>query len=590
MKKMLTVTSILLLLMIAATLVPAPAVAQDEVTCESDVVVQADDWLSKIADKFYGNVLAFPAIADATNAKAASDDSYTTISDVNIIEPGWKLCLPSTAEVQDLLTEEVMVAAPREGGTITVVQGPEPVSLDPTIDINKTSINVQYTMFDPLVNNTPDNEIIPWLATSWDPVEPTRWRFNLRPGVTFHNGEPFNAESVAFSIDAYNNSQGEGSKLFGFIKDVEVVDELTVDIITEAPNPIVPRTMAFLMALPPKYYAEQGPEAFTLTPVGTGPFVFDEWQTGVQIKVTANPDYWRGAPRLDEVVFKPAPEASTRVALLETGEADIIANVPPELADQLATKSGVSVAQTPSLRMIFVEFNPFEPPFDDVRVRQAFNHAIDKDSLINDVLGGYATRITGVVLPGWLGYDPDALTNYEYDPDKARQLLADAGYTDGLEVDFWFPIGRYLKDKEVAEAIAGQLQEVGVTSNMEGSDIGTLVQRIHTQTLPGMHFFSMAPLIMDPDYLYRTHFYSEGLNQYGWTERTDADIAAAVSTVDEAERAQIYSELDQYLTNEHVPWIYMYQQNLIYGVNDDLEWTPRSDEVIDLREAGFSSQ
>jgi ABC-type transport system substrate-binding protein len=174
MKKMLTVTSILLLLMIAATLVPAPAVAQDEVTCESDVVVQADDWLSKIADKFYGNVLAFPAIADATNAKAASDDSYTTISDVNIIEPGWKLCLPSTAEVQDLLTEEVMVAAPREGGTITVVQGPEPVSLDPTIDINKTSINVQYTMFDPLVNNTPDNEIIPWLATSWDPVEPTR--------------------------------------------------------------------------------------------------------------------------------------------------------------------------------------------------------------------------------------------------------------------------------------------------------------------------------------------------------------------------------------------------------------------------------
>jgi peptide/nickel transport system substrate-binding protein len=589
-KKVIQAITTLLFFTVTATLLSTTTLAQEAVTCESDVVVQADDWLSKIADKFYGNALAFPAIADATNAKAATDNSYTAISDVNLIEPGWKLCLPEAAEVSALLAEEEIASTTAPGGSITVVQGPEPVSLDPTVDINKTSINVQYTMFDPLVNNTPDNEIIPWLATSWEPVEPTRWRFNLREGVTFHNGEPFNAESVAFSVDAYNNSQGEGSKLFGFIQDVEVVDDLTVDIITDKPNPIVPRTMAFLMALPPQYYAEQGPEAFTLAPVGTGPFEFDEWQTGVQIKVKANPDYWRGAPRLDEVFFKPGPEASTRAALLETGEADIIANVPPELADQLATKDGLRVSQTPSLRMIFVEFNPFEPPFDDVRVRQAFNHAVDKESLINNILGNYATRIKGVVLPGWLGYNPDALTDYEYDPEKARQLLADAGYADGLEADFWFPIGRYLKDKEVAEAIAGQLQEVGVTLKMEGSDIGTLVQRIHTQTLPGLHFFSMAPLIMDPDYLYRTHFSSEGLNQYGWTERTDADIEAGISTVDEAERDRIYAELDQYLTNEHVPWIYMYQQNLIYGVNDDLEWTPRSDEIIDLRTAGFSNQ
>lgn len=589
MKKAINIINIMLLLALLLTLAPT-TLAQDAVTCESDVVVQADDWLSKIADKFYGNALAFPAIADATNAKAATDDSYATISDVNLIEPGWKLCLPEATEVSALLTEEVIASTTAQGGSITVVQGPEPVSLDPTIDINKTSINIQYTMFDPLVNNTPDNEIIPWLATSWEPVEPTRWRFNLRQGVTFHNGEPFNAESVVFSINAYQTSQGEGSKLFTSIAGAEVVDEYTVDILTEQPNPIIPRTMAFLMVLPPQDYAEKGPEQFTLAPVGTGPFSFDEWQTGVQIKVSANPGYWRGAPRLDEVIFKPAPEASTRAALLETGEADIIANVPPELADQIATKPGLRVAQTPSLRMIFVEFNPFEPPFDDVRVRQAFNHAVDKESLINDVLGGYATRITGVILPGWLGYNPDALTSYEYDPDKARQLLAEAGYADGLEVDFWFPIGRYLKDKEVAEAIAGQLQDVGVTLKMEGSDIGTLVQRIHTQTLSGLHFFSMAPLIMDPDYLYRTHFYSEGLNQYGWTERTDADIEAAVSTVDEAERDRIYSELDQYLTNEHVPWIYMYQQNLIYGVNDNLEWTPRSDEVIDLRTAGFKSQ
>ena len=482
--------------------------------------------------------------------------------------------------------------AAEEGGatnTITVVQGPEPVSLDPSVDINKTSINVQHTMMDPLVYHTPENVTIPWLATEWEPVEPNRWRISLRDDVTFHNGEPFNADSVIYSIDAYNNSQGEGSVFFQYVQEMEKVDDFTVDIITAEPNPIVPETLAFLFALPPVYHAEVGADGFSLAPVGTGPFVFSEWEQGVQIVVEANPDYWGGAPALDQVTFKPAPEASTRVAMLETGDADIIANVPPELTERVDGADGSVIAEVPSLRMIFVEFNPFEPPFDDVRVRQAFNHAVDKEALIDLVLDGHATQMTGVIIPGWLGYTPDALTEYEYDPDKARALLAEAGYADGLEVDFWFPIGRYLKDKEVAEAIAGQLQEVGVTLNMNGSDIGTLVERIHTQELSGMHFFSMAPLIMDPDYLYRTHFYSQGLNQYGWTERTDADIEAAISTVDRAEREEIYSGLDSYLTNEHVPWIYMYLQNLIYGVDENLDWQPRPDEIIDLRGAKFKN-
>lgn len=469
--------------------------------------------------------------------------------------------------------------------SITIVQGPEPISLDPSIDINKTSINVQFTMFDPLVSHSADNTTIPFLATKWEAVEPTRWRISLREGVTFHNGEPFNADSVLFSINTYNSNLGEAKTFFKYVKAMEKVDDLTLDILTETPNPTVPETLAFLHVLPPQYYAEQGAEKFTLAPVGTGPYTFVEWQQGVQIVVKANPDYWGGAPAIPQVIFKPGPEASTRVAMIETGEADIIANVPPELTERVNGAEAAAIKEVPSLRMIFVEFNPFEPPFDDVRVRQAFNYAINKQELIDVILGGHAQQQKGVIIPGWLGYNPDALTEYPYDPEKAKQLLTEAGYGDGLTVDFWFPIGRYLKDKEVAEAIAGQLQKVGVTCNMQGSDIGTLVERIHTQTLTGMHFFSMAPLIMDPDYLFRTHFYSQGLNQYGWTERTDADIQAAVSTVDVAEREKIYSELDAYLTNEHVPWIYMYLQNLIYGVSDRLEWTPRPDEIIDLRTA-----
>lgn len=492
--------------------------------------------------------------------------------------------------VQIVQVTAVPTVAPKPGRGITVVQGPEPLSLDPSVDIGKTSINVQQTILDPLVNHMSDNETIPWLATEWKAVAPTRWRIKLREGVTFHNGEPFNADSVVFSINTYNSSKGEGSKMFKYVKEAVAVDEYTVDIVTEKPNPFVPESLAFLHALPPKYYAKMGPEQFSQAPVGTGPFTFEEWQYGVQIVVRANPKYWGGAPALASVTFKPAKEASTRVAMLETGEADIISNVPPELVDRVNGAGSTVIREVPSLRMIFLEFNPFEPPFDDVRVRKAFNYAIDKASLIDDVLGGHASPMKGVNIPGWLGYKPGDLTDYPYDPKKAKALLAEAGYGDGLTVDFWYPIGRYLKDKESAEAIAGQLREVGVTLNMNGSDINTLVQRIHTQKLSGLHFFSMAPLIMDPDYLFRTHFYSKGLNQYGWTERTDKDIEAASSILVRVQREAIYSKLDAYLTNEHVPWVYMYLQNLIYGVNNSLDWQPRPDEIIDLRTAKFKTE
>lgn len=141
--------------------------------------------------------------------------------------------------------------APKPGRGITVVQGPEPLSLDPSVDIGKTSINVQQTILNPLVNHMSDNQTIPWLATEWKAVAPTRWRIKLREGVTFHNGEPFNADSVVFSINTYNSSRGEGSKMFKFVKEAVAVDEYTVDIVTEKPNPFVPESLAFLHARPP---------------------------------------------------------------------------------------------------------------------------------------------------------------------------------------------------------------------------------------------------------------------------------------------------------------------------------------------------
>ncbi|MBM3450932.1 MAG: hypothetical protein FJX78_08150 [Armatimonadetes bacterium] len=468
-------------------------------------------------------------------------------------------------------------------GKLTIVQGPEPLSMDPTMDINKTSYNIQLGLYDPLIFATPDGRLRPWIATSWTNVNPTTWRIKIRKGVTFHNGEPLNAESVAFSIEQYNRSRGEGNKYFQFIKGTKAVDAETLEITTDGPIPATPTMLGFLFVLPKNYYTQVGPERFGVEPVGSGPVKMQGWQRGVRLVVVRNEKYWRGVLPIEEITYRPAPEASTRVAMLLTGEADIIANIPPEQIPRIEA-GRMRVIRQPSLRKLFVEFNMKQRPLDDVRVRRALNHAIDKEELINLVLGGNAIREIGPVPDGWLGANPkNQLTAYDYNPARARQLLAEAGVGGGFQMDLWHSIGRYLKDKEIAEAIAAQLGNVGVRVNLQGMDIGSLVQRIHTQNLSGAHLFSWAPLIFDTDNLWRAHFYSKGLNQYAVSAKTDELLLAGAAALDRRERQRIYSELERHVVNDMVPWIFLYRQSLIYGVSNKVGWLPRADEVINVR-------
>jgi peptide/nickel transport system substrate-binding protein len=471
-----------------------------------------------------------------------------------------------------------------EAFQVTIVQGPDPVSLDPTQDINKTSVNIQLGIYDPLVWATPDGKVAPWIATSWQNLTPTTWRFRIRQGVRFHNGERLTAENVVFSLETYNRSRGEGNRLFQFVESARAVDAHTVEIVTRAPLPATPVQMGSLYLLPRQYYAEVGPARFGVAPVGTGPMRFLEWRQGVRILLGRNDQYWRSLAAVSQATYRPAPEAYTRLAMLLTGQADIIANVPPELISRIEQARTAQVTRTPSLRSIFLEFNMRQKPFDDVRVRRAVNYAIDKEALIRQILGGNAVRAYGALPPGWLGANPpERLTRYDHDPQKAHQLLAEAGYPQGFTFDFWHPVGRYLKDKEVAEAIAAQLAQVGMRGNLIGLDIGTLVQRIHTQTLSGLHMFSYAPLIFDTDYILRVQFWSKGLNQYAWDERSDRYVEAGATIADPRRRHEIYAEWERYVVNELVPHAFLYWQSLIYATSNRVDWQPRADEVIDIR-------
>lgn len=260
MKNILTLIGLILLLGSILTLAPVTTLAQNEIVCESDVVVQADDWLSKIADKFYGNVLAYAVIAEATNAKATSDNSYARIVDVDVIEPGWKLCLPSAADVQ-AMQGQAPAATGTGGGKVLrfALPGLPPVP-DPQVNTDWNHMIVHETMFEPLINLELNNgrlELAPALAESWQQIDNTTWEFKLRQGVSFHNGEAFNADTVVYSIERIlNPAEGElRSPVWRApnLNGVEKVDDFTVRITTQVPDATLPRGLSWWLMVPPQY-------------------------------------------------------------------------------------------------------------------------------------------------------------------------------------------------------------------------------------------------------------------------------------------------------------------------------------------------
>lgn len=589
MKKILNALKVTLLIGVLLWLMPMAALAQEEVVCETDVIVQADDWLSKIADKFYGDILAFEAISEATNAKAATDSSYATIANVNIIEPGWKLCIPSKADAEALLERPVSaVAGVRSDRPLIVALSAEPRLLEPTIDTIKPSLIIDLTMMEPLAMNTAEGGFVPWLAESWNPVEPTRWRLTLKQGVQFHNGESFNADSVLYSLDVYQNTEGEARGWYNFITDAVKVDDYTVDLITEEPTTTLPSTLAFLFVFPPEYHSSLGSDEFGQNPIGTGPWRFMEWNKGVDLKVEPNPDYWGEKPFIGEIHFRWAPDATSRVALIETGEAHIVENVPPALIDRV-NNSGIARTETvKGIRKAFLRMNLESGPTADVRVRRALNHAIDVESIIENLFLGRAYgRDTGFILDGMEGHIPGRLTPYEYNPELAKELLAEAGYPDGFDITFHHTIDRYVLDVESAEAIAAQLAEVGINVELVGMEPGAYFSKISSSRVEGIHFAASAPLFMTPLYHPLIEFELDKPYGYGADEMTDAFTRQVRAEVNTEERIELLREFEDYVFYEHVPWVWLWHYQDIYGASNEIIWTPRPDQIMSFEKVTF---
>ena len=461
-----------------------------------------------------------------------------------------------------------------------------PENLDPTMNLSSIRAMVGVTMFDSLVGRDADNRIVPQLAESWRLVDDTTWQLKLRRSVVFHDGEPFNAEAVRFTFQRVLDPEQKSPNRANMaeIARVDVIDDYTVNLVTRQPYaPLINRLLDFPI-VPPRYAAEKGNQGMALRPVGTGPYRFVELVKDDRLVVEAFDRHWRGAPRIRRVVYKPIPEPFTRAAALRNNEVDLITTIPPNLARELEGVGGIRAQRVPSSWIIYLGLNAFKKPLSDVRVRQALNYATDVDAIVKNILEGNGRRLEGPLTPQMFGYDA-SVKGYPHDPARARKLLAETGYPDGLEITLESPAGRYQGDKEIAEALGGQWQKAGFRPRVQVAEWGAYFKRYLGKQFQDAYLLGLGGPMQDADELYNL-VSSKGRGLYYKNERVDALFDLGRGTMDMAKRRHVYRDLARAMV-EDATWVFLLQQVDIYASRDRLTWTPRPDQWMPLHDASI---
>ena len=312
-----------------------------------------------------------------------------------------------------------------------------------------------------------------------------------------------------------------------------------------------------------------------MRPVGTGPFKFVSLVKDDHLTVEAFDRHWRGQAKLAKITFKPIPEPFTRAAALRNNEVDLITTVPPNLGREIDKIAGLKVQRVPSTWRIYLGLNALRKPLADVRVRQALNYATDVDAIVKNVMDGNGKRTEGPLSPNMFGYDPN-VRGYTPDPAKARKLLVEAGYPDGLEVTLESSSGRYQGDKEIAEALGGQWQKAGFKPKVVVSEWGAYFKRYLGKQFQDAYLLGLGGPMQDADELYNL-VSSKGRGLYYKNEKVDELFDLGRSTLDAAKRRRVYTDVAKAMI-EDASWVFLMQQVDIYGQRDRLQWTPRADQ------------
>jgi len=453
-------------------------------------------------------------------------------------------------------------------------------TLDPQVQFDQPTYSICRMMFDPLVYFDWEMKIKPWLAERWERVDDFTWKLYLKRGVKFHNGEPFNAASVKYSMERYLDPalKTPQKKMYEFTKSVEIIDDYTVLVKTNIPMRPFLNFWAIQGVLPPKAASDYG--KFSFQPIGTGPYKLVEYIPNNKVVLEANSEYWAGRPKFDRITFRIIREDSTRVAALLAGEVDLITNLSPDAIPRIKENPKTMVKALPVFRLVYLAPNQkkFEP-FKDKRIRQALSCGVDRESLLKYILGGMGMGANGPIHPLIEFHNPK-LTPYTYDPDRAKKLLAEAGYGQGFKVNLGTPYGRYLKDKEVTTAIAGQLQKIGIQATVVPTDWA--VFRSEREKGKDSKFdlwlASWGTVTVNADWAFRWPYSSPTLHGHD-DPKIDELLDKGRGAFDDKKARDIYFEL-QRLALEDSPLICLYWQPEIYGMTKDLQgdFEPRADE------------
>lgn len=466
---------------------------------------------------------------------------------------------------------------------ITIALGGEPPTLDSQLSASGLVSAITDNVNESLMNRTAEGELIPGLAQEVPTlVNPKTWRFKLRTGIKFSNGEPFNADAVVASVERVLDPtlESEQSSFFPTIEGAKEVDESTVDILTNAPDPLLPQRMYLMKMVPPKYSTEG---SFASEPVGTGPYRFVRWARGREVVLESNPDYWGEEPDVSQVTFRFVSEAGTSLSGLLSGEIDLVPNLLPENASQAPKFESVRGSEHPTMIL-----NVDEGLTGDPRVRQALNYAVNKESLVENLYEGYATVDDCQLLsPSWFGYNP-SLEPYPYDPEKARSLLADAG-AEGAAIEVVGTSGRWLKDKETVEAVANYLSEVGLKPEVRIFEFTEYVNRLLDKKVrPDSIFVSSSNELFDADRTLSTDYHKDGPESSNQDEHLAELIDQARVGTDTEARQELYEQATN-LTCDEAYFLFLVNIQDLYGMSDRLEWQPRVDTKLLVQDMTVSS-
>jgi peptide/nickel transport system substrate-binding protein len=428
--------------------------------------------------------------------------------------------------------------------TVVWAQGADVTSLDPHQGKETPAVEVTDQIFDTLtVVDAATGELQPLIAESWDQNSDTSYTFHIRQGVKFHDGSEVKAEDVKFSLDRAINSAAV-SYIVDFIDRVDVVDDYTVNVELKAPYAPALRNLSVpFAAIVPKAVVEADEEAFKLHPIGTGPYKFVEWKQGDSVTLERFDDYYAGPAETQKLVMKVIPEASQRTIALETGEVDLAYDLLPNDLEKVRSNSELQLFEAPSLTCYYISMNMNKAPYDDQKVRDAVNYAIDRQLIIDTIASGSGEPADAIIAPAVFGYfSPGA---YEYDPEKAKSLLAEAGYPNGFETSIW--VNDNQTRVEVCQAVQAMLQDVGITCNIEVMEFGSFISR----TSAGEHdmgYFGWVTSTTDADYTYYSLEHSSqqgaaGNRSFIADPEVDKLIETGRTSADESVRLKAYEDL-----------------------------------------------